>query len=451
MVHIRFDGGTLAVDGLPDGVEAPGCEADRRTKGHRAFAMHHAGLVRWLVERGIPFEDAVRKPPTWTRVWTPAGTARTYQREAVAAWKNAGRRGLIVLPTGTGKSMVAEMAIDEVRLPTLVVAPTLDLCAQWYDRLQRAFGPNVGVVGGGRHEVTDLTVTTYDSAWMTVDRLGDRFGLLVFDEVHHLPGPSFGQAAEGSLAACRLGLTATPERPDGAHVRLDVLVGPIVYRREIPELEGEWLAPYRTETLQVHLGPAEREAYDDARAQFRNWVDASGLRGAPWDRLIREAARSAEGRAAMRAWRVSRRILEGTEAKLEVIDELLRVHAGRRTILFTNDNATAFEVSRRFLVPALTHHADVAERRRWLSAFSDGSQPVLATSRVLNEGVDVPAAEVAIVVSGSGTVREHVQRLGRILRPLSGKQALLVELVVSNSHEEGTSERRRGHAAYQRD
>jgi superfamily II DNA or RNA helicase len=74
---------------------------------------------------------------------------------------------------------------------------------------------------------------------------------------------------------------------------------------------------------------------------------------------------------------------------------------------------------------------------------------VLATSRVLNEGVDVPEAEVAVVLSGSGTVREHVQRLGRILRPASGKQAVLYELVVAGTVEELTSARRREHSAYE--
>ena len=156
------------------------------------------------------------------------------------------------------------------------------------------------------------------------------------------------------------------------------------------------------------------------------------------------------GRSALRAWRRSRRILEGTPRKLAAVDELFRPNQGRRILVFTNDNATAFEVSRRFLVPALTHHTDASERKRWLAAFSDGSQPILVTSRVLNEGVDVPEAEVAIVMSGSGTLREHVQRLGRILRRHGGKQAVLYELVVADSAEESTSARRREHDAYRR-
>ena len=88
------------------------------------------------------------------------------------------------------------------------------------------------------------------------------------------------------------------------------------------------------------------------------------------------------------------------------------------------------------------------ERRKLIGAFADGSLPILATSRVLNEGVDIPSAEVAIVLSGTGTVREHVQRLGRILRPSEGKQAVMYELVSNATSEKYTSERRRRHDAY---
>jgi superfamily II DNA or RNA helicase len=116
--------------------------------------------------------------------------------------------------------------------------------------------------------------------------------------------------------------------------------------------------------------------------------------------------------------------------------------------VFTNDNAMATRVSREFLVPCITHHTDVKERRALLADFEAGHLPVLVTSRVLNEGVDLPAAEVAIVLSGTGTPREHVQRLGRILRPGQGKRAILYEVVSAGTSEEYTSARRRRHDAY---
>jgi superfamily II DNA or RNA helicase len=356
-----------------------------------------------------------------------------------------------VLPTGAGKSFVAELCIARAGRTALVVAPTIDLVGQWYDQLSRAFGKPVGVLGGGHHELEDVTVATYDSAWMHVERWGNRFGTLVFDEIHHLPGPSYAQAALGSIAPFRLGLTATLERPDGAHQQLDELVGPVVFRKEITDLAGDFLAPYRTEVLRVHLTAEERVAYDVAVETWRGFVASQGIRmggAGGWQQFLRACARSEKGREAFRAWRQSRELVQGAPAKLRLLAELLGRHHDGRVIVFTHDNATVHEISRRLLVPAITHHTDVKERRALLAAFASGELPVLATSRVLNEGVDVPAADVAVVLSGTATVREHVQRLGRILRPREGKQAVLYEIVVADSLDEATSRRRREHAAY---
>jgi len=125
-------------------------------------------------------------------------------------------------------------------------------------------------------------------------------------------------------------------------------------------------------------------------------------------------------------------------------------HRGDRALIFTSDNDTVYKISRGFLIPAITHQTKVKERHETLARFNAGEYPFLVTSRVLNEGVDVPAANVGIVLSGSGTVREHVQRLGRILRRVEGKRAVLYEVVAEDTAEEFTSSRRRQHGAYQR-
>src|SRR5690606_16968388 len=90
----------------------------------------------------------------------------------------------------------------------------------------------------------------------------------------------------------------------------------------------------------------------------------------------------------------------------------------------------------------------VTERSAILESLAEGSIRAIVTSRVLNEGVDVPDANVAIIVSGSGSVREHVQRLGRVLRKRDGKRATLYELITRETSERYTSERRREHSAY---
>ena len=135
-------------------------------------------------------------------------------------------------------------------------------------------------------------------------------------------------------------------------------------------------------------------------------------------------------------------------AKIDYVTMLLAKHRGDRIIVFTNDNDTVYKLSERFLIPALTHQSHALERAEVLERFNSGEYPALVTSRVLNEGVDVPEANVAIVMSGTGSVREHVQRLGRILRRRADKHAILYELVARDTTETFVSERRRGHDAY---
>ena len=357
-----------------------------------------------------------------------------------------------MLPTGTGKTFLAILAIHHVGRPALVVTPTIDLLNQWYGELAVAFDVPIGAVGGGNHEYQPLTVTTYDSAYIHLERWGNRFGLLVFDECHHLPGPTYLAAATGSIAPYRLGLTATPERSDGQEGLLDHLIGPIVYRREIKELAGDFLAEYRAVRLYVELSPEEQERYQQAREQYRGFVDDHGISmGGPhgWQRFIQETCRSKEGRLAFQAYREQRRLSLAAPAKLGVLQKLLDQHRQDRVLIFTHDNATVYQIARRFLVPAITHQTKAKERRHILDCFQTGEYPVVVTSRVLNEGVDVPAANVGVVLSGSGTVREHVQRLGRLLRKYGEKQALLYEVVTRGTAEEFTSDRRRQHHAYQ--
>src|SRR5262249_25048145 len=103
---------------------------------------------------------------------------------------------------------------------------------------------------------------------------------------------------------------------------------------------------------------------------------------------------------------------------------------------------------RRYLVPAITHQTKTKERHLILQRFHSGEYPVVVTSQVLNEGVDVPEANVGVILSGTGSVREHVQRLGRLLRKQADKQALFYEVIRGGTAEEFTSERRRQQGAY---
>ncbi len=455
MLRLRFDRGTLIVEGgePPAGLELPGCTFDRRVGRHRAPARRYREVLTVLHRAGVEYENAAGGFGELDLRSRDVREPFPHQAEAAAAWFEAGRRGVVVLPTGAGKTFVAQMILERLGKSALIVTPTLDLMQQWYGVLETAFEMKVGLLGGGYHEIEPLTVTTYDSAYIHMERLGDRFALLVFDECHHLPGPSYTLAAEQSLAPFRLGLSATPEREDGAERILETLIGPIVYRREIGELAGSYLSEYETVTLKVRLSDDEREVYLRERQIYRDFVSqhrlSLGSRGG-WARFLMLTSSSEEGRRAFLGYRTQKAIAQASEAKLRLLERLLSRHRHDRMLIFTSDNETVYKISRRFLVPAITHQTKVKERHATLARFNAGDYPFLVTSRVLNEGVDVPAANVGVVLSGSGSVREHVQRLGRILRRAEGKQAVLYEVIAEDTAEEYTSERRRQHGAYQR-
>jgi superfamily II DNA or RNA helicase len=459
-VKIRFRSGTLEIEGIPAGFAGlpSAWQWDERTACFRAPAAAYADLIQTLRRLKIAYLDQARRYET-----LPAGAVvrrepRPYQSEALAAWDAAGGRGVVVLPTGAGKTLVAHMAIDLRRRSALVVTPTLDLVRQWHDGLVSTFGVPVGIVGGGDYDLRLLTVTTYDSAYLHMENLG----LLVFDECHHLPSASYSLSARLALAPFRLGLTATPERdawatrglaPDSAAGpdALAELIGPIVYRKDIVALSGDYLSSYETVRVVVDLSPAERTEYAAERALYRQFLEANGISMASprgWTEFIIRSSRNAEGQRAFEAYRRQRAIAFTAPAKLDYVQRLLHQHRRDRAIIFTQDNATVHLVARRFLLPAITHQTRVSERSEILAGLAQGRYTAIATSKVLNEGVDVPEANVAIVMSGSGSVREHVQRLGRILRKRDGKQAILYELVAGGTSETFTSQRRREHIAY---
>ncbi|MEP7342553.1 MAG: DEAD/DEAH box helicase family protein, partial [Acidobacteriota bacterium] len=324
---LQFDAGTLLLEGADRSFDAPPpFEWDERVKRWRAQAIAYRQIVTELVRRKIPHQDQARRYIEFQFKAELTSEPRPYQQESIAAWKNAGRRGVVILPTGAGKTFVAQMAIEMVGRSTLVVVPTIDLMNQWYDLLLSSFNAEIGLIGGGYFEKGAIIVTTYASAFRFMERMGDQFGFIIFDECHHLPSEVYRYAAEMAIAPFRLGLTATPERPGeeaGADDVLERLIGPIVYRKEAQHLAGEFLADYTTEQITVTLSPEEREAYDRERNLFRLFIREKGInfsdpRG--WQNFIALSARSVDGRRAMQAYRESKRIALGTDAKLHVLE-----------------------------------------------------------------------------------------------------------------------------------
>jgi superfamily II DNA or RNA helicase len=359
-------------------------------------------------------------------------------------------RGILVLPTAAGKTYIALKAIELLRLQTLIVVPTLDLIDQWKKRVADCLGLEAGAVGGGENNVRMVTVSTYDSAYLQAGTLGNMFMFIVFDEVHHLASPSYMQIGETYVAPYRMGLTATYERTDERHQLLPRVVGEPVYAAKVEDLVGEHLSPYTYEKVFVELTPEEQKVYENDMAVFKGYLSEKGitLRSAEdFQKFIMTTGRDRQAREALLARNRAVKVALNSKAKLTHLAEQLRVHRKEKILIFTLHNDLVYLISRRFLIPAVTYQTPKEERREILDRFRSGVYKVIVTSQVLDEGVDVPDASVGFILSGTGSPREYVQRLGRLLRKVEGKRAKLVEIVSRETMEVRISRRRRHETA----
>jgi len=478
---LRYEGGTINLIPAP----APGAEAelvdetvaapprlppsislnpwlkwDPRSRSYRALAFHYPRLLRLLKEEGLQIEDQVLKPlelqlqdqadlKLKLKLKAPLEALRPYQREALERWLSGGGQGVVVLPTGAGKTHLALGAIALLGCAAFIVVPTLDLVEQWKRMLARAFpGLPIGELTGERKEVEPLTVATYDSAYIHADSLGNRFPLVVFDEVHHLPAPGYRHIAEFFASPYRLGLTATYEREDQLHEVLPELLGGKVFELGPDELTGTYLAPYILERIYVELTPEEQAAYERAWGTFSRYLKRRRLTlrsPRDFEKLVLRSGSDPEAWEAVRARHRAVQIAFNARAKLEELRRLLRRHreGGDRLIIFTRFNELVYRISEEFFIPAITHRTDRAERAQILEGFRRGEYQAIVSSQVLDEGVDVPEANVGIILSGTGSSREFLQRLGRLLRPREGKKAILYEIIARGTGEERTASRRK--------
>jgi len=449
---LSFDRGSLRLD-APPGVRVPPYFVwDGRVGAWRTAAINHPRVQEDAATYRLRLADGAASffPPPAIRPALPP--LRPDQQAAADAWERAGRRGVVVKPTGAGKTEIALAIIARHAAPTLVVAPLRDLMYQWQRRIRRGLGVEAGVLGDGRREVWPITVTTYDSAWIHMKEIGNRYRLIVYDEAHHLPGPVQHESALDCLAPMRLGLTATPGRADGRDRLLAELIGPVVYEEDLAAARGRTVADYTIVRVPIYLTDEEQAEFDELSRAIRRYV-AARRRDEPdldWSEIARRSRTDREARDVLRRWRRKLAIVNRSAEKLRVLEDILRLHPAEPCVIFTASNRMALDVSARFLIPALTAHSDKAERNAVLDAFAAGRLRALAACRVLNEGWDAPAVKVGVVLGGEQGVREAVQRLGRLLRRTGDRTARLYEVVVQESADVGRA-RRRGRAdAYRR-
>ncbi|MBT7011303.1 MAG: DEAD/DEAH box helicase [Planctomycetes bacterium] len=392
------------------------------SRGRGQLSRGRRGLVKeHLIKLGYPVDDRagyVDGSPLEIRLrgQDEGGFAlREYQTRAVESFHRGGSAlggsGVIVLPCGSGKTVVGLAAMAAVGTHTLVLTPNTVALRQWKRELldkTHLTEDDIGEYSGDSKEIRPVTLTTYQILTYRKKKGGEflhfnlfaagNWGLIIYDEVHLLPAPVFRATAE-IQARRRLGLTATLVREDGKEDEVFCLIGPKRYDAPWKDLERRgFIASVQCAEIRVSMS-------DDLRVEYL----ASGKR--------------------------SRfRIASENPAKTDVILALLERHKGERILIIGQYLDQLRELQKELGCPMITGKMPNPERDQWYDAFREGREEVLLVSKVGNFAIDLPDASVAIQISGAyGSRQEEAQRMGRILRPKADGRGASFYAIVSEA------------------
>ncbi|SIN35488.1 DEAD/DEAH box helicase [Micromonospora cremea] len=361
---------------------------------------------------------------------------RPWQSEALRAWLLAGRRGVVEVATGGGKTRFALACVSaigpEIRYVQIIV-PTIALADQWHIALEEDLRVDKSDVASlsSRSRATNLrrfNVSVINSARELEPTLWTDGRFLIVDECHRAGSPDNARAL-GGTASATLGLSATPHRQydDYFGQVIEPALGPIIYQYSIQQatLDGV-LSPFHLTNVRVRLNEDEQREYDALTRRiglaYRSDL-VSGEERRP-RLLIRRA-----------------RVANDALVRIPVAVRLLERHRGERSLIF-HESIEAAEgiadlLSTRGHSVTLYHSGIGASMRREnLRLFRRGVYDVLVTCKALDEGINIPEVRVAIIAAASASDRQRIQRLGRVLRPAEGKQVAEVYTIYATDAEQ---------------
>lgn len=366
---------------------------------------------------------------------------RDWQKRALAAWYQAGRRGIAKVVTGGGKTIFAELCMSRVletegQARFVIIVPTISLLDQWTLSLEDEFGvspADIALWSGGKKpkEAATFNIAVINSARSLIGKItgGNHPTMLIVDEVHRAASEHNAKALEGEFIAT-LGLSATPERQfdDLFEEVLKPRIGPIIFDYDIIAAAKDGiLSRFETVNVEFELLADEAEAYRDLSARIaRRRAMVSGDDDEVLEALLRKRARV----SAMATMRMPLSV------------RLCEKHKGARTLIFHEDIGAAQNIFQTLISrnhAATLYHSKIAgpRRRENLRMFKKGIFDVLVCCRALDEGLNIPEVEVAIIASSTSSVRQRIQRLGRVLRPHASKDKAIVYTLFATAAERG--------------
>ena len=349
---------------------------------------------------------------------------RPFQVEAYENWVNSNYRGTIIAPTGTGKTVIAGYAMKKLNVPTLIICPTERILKMWIERLREKFGLSASAFYGGSKKIGRITVTIYNTVSMIHPELLNNYSFIVLDEVHHAGSEVFSniihRLSDGHKV---MALTATLKREDERHMIIMSKL-PVVYCLDLATaIEHRLVAPVEVIPIGVDMNDRERREYSEIEKKISNVKNA--LKAPSEDDEERKRLERQ-----LKIYINQRRILlSRLEAKKQAVYDVALRHPSERILVFS-ESIDSIEGLKKYLlekgVRAETYHSNKPENirdlifKRWGAEFN-----VLLSCRALDEGVDVPECGIAVMIASGMSVRQLVQRKGRIMRPREGKIAKL--------------------------
>lgn len=413
---------------------------DKNRKIFVSYPFYYEQLKRVFIENGLRVKELNLEFKKFEFNFNV--NLRDYQKEAIEKWKENNFKGVIALPTGAGKTLIGIQAIQEVKVPTLIVAFTKEQLMQWREHIIKnsSVRPEIGLYYSDEKEIKPITITTYQTAYRHISELSTKFDLLIIDEVHHLPADKFRDIALGMFASKRLGLSATPYREDGRHVELFKLMGGVIYSKSVDELINKgYLAPYDIVQVKVFLTAEERKKYLELLSKYRAYSGGKKIKE------LLELAKNGDEKAieAIKIYNDIKKIVNLAANKIVKLEEIVNKEKGKKILIFTQYVDQAEEIAKKFNAFLISGKTSKSERKYIFEKFKRMQAGILVLTTVGDEGLDIPDASVGIIVTGTGSRRQFIQRLGRLLRPAGNKRAILYEIIVAGTQEEYQAKKRR--------